>query len=301
MTPGVWAAIVTSLTSLTVAVFSLVFQRKGAREEREEKKRSAAKVVLDKYRGPLLVVATDLGRRIHHIRHQEFYKYAASASGHDGRAKLTTLFRLAQYFGWCEILRTEVQVLHFEHEADTSLVAELIGAIHWACSSDAVDDGSRGSLWAEEQRGVGELMVARNGGSLSTCGYARFVDEYGRRFASWMDGIASFVLGKEAPDSHRLRLVQWGLFGLVNELDEEHAYTGEEEVEEEWMDQAREELYARQELYVQEKFRREQEKFGKDSKPRLTSVEFNIIDSCVQAVDPRRPSRRGHRSREPVD
>ena len=299
MTTGVWVAIITSLTSLAVAGITLVFQRKGAREEQEEKQRSDAKVVLDKYRGPLLAVASDLGRRIHHIRYQNFFVYTTSESGHDRQSKLTTLFRIAQYFGWCEILRTEVQLLPFESKNDTRLVAELIGAIHWACSSDAVDDGSRGSLWAEEQRGIGELMVERNEGSLSTCGYARFVDEYKRCFASWMDGIASFVLCKEAPDSHRLRLVQWGLFGLVNELDEEHAHTGEEE--EEWMDRAREELYARQELYVQEKLRREREKLGKDSKPRLTPVEFNIIDHVCQAVDPRRSSRRGHRSREPVD
>ena len=214
MATGVWAAFITSLTSLIVAAFSLVFQRKGAREEREEKRRSHAKVVLDKYRGPLLAAATDLGRRIHHIRHQNFVQ-TTSESGQDRQAKLTTLFRIAQYFGWCEILRTEVQLLRFEREHDTELVAKLIGDINWAFSSDVVDDRSRGSLWADEQRGVGELMVTGNEGSSSTCGYARFVDEYERCFASSMHVIAGFVLSKEAPDSHRLRLVQWGLLGLV--------------------------------------------------------------------------------------
>ena len=274
MTPGVWAAIITSLTSLTVAVFSLVFQRKGAREEREEKRRSDAKVVLDKYREPLLAVATDLGRRIHHIRHQEFYKYAASASGHDRQAKLTTLFRLAQYFGWCEILRTEVQVLHYEHEADTSLVAKLIGDITWAFSTDVVDDGSRGSLWPEEQRGVGEMMVARNEGSSSTChGYAHFSDEYQKCFAPWMDTFADFVLVKEATDSHRLRLVQWGLLGLVKQLDEEHAHT-----EEAWMNQAWKEVRG--------------EELEQDQEPVPPHVERSIREHLDEAGKP--AENRGH-------
>jgi hypothetical protein len=284
METGVWIALIGSATSLIVAVISLVFQRKGAREEREEKSRSDAQVVLDKYRGPLLAVATDLGRRIHHIRYQKFFVYTTSESGHDQQAKLTTLFRIAQYLGWCEILRTEVQFLPFKHEADTRLVAELIGDINWAFSSDAVNDESRGSLWAEEQRGIGELMVARNEGSSSTChGYARFVKEYHRCFASWMAGIADFVLNEKAPGSDRLRLVQWGLFGLVKQLDEEHAHTGEE-----WMEQAREELELKQ------------EKPGKDPEPRLTHVESSIIRHVGEAVNPTKPNRRGLWSRKPV-
>jgi hypothetical protein len=274
MTTGVWVAIITSLTSLAVAGITLVFQRKGAREERKEKQRSDAKVVLDKYRGPLLDVAADLGRRIHHIRHQEFYKYAASASGHDQQAKLTTMFRLAQYFGWCEILRTEVQVLHFEHEHDTQLVAKLIGDITWAFSNDVVDDGSRGSLWPEEQRGVGEMMVARNEGSSSTChGYARFVDEYNKCFATWMDTFADFVLAREATDSHRLRLVQWGLLGLVKQLDEEQAHTGET-----WMNQARKELRG--------------EKLEEDLEPIPPRVERSIRNHLDEAGEP--AENRGH-------
>lgn len=238
METGVWVALIASATSVIVAGFSLYFQRKSIKEERAEKQRSDAKVVLDKYRGPLLVAASDLGQRLNNIRHDEFLVYATPGMERERQAKLTTLFRFAQYFGWCEILRTEAQLLRFEHEADTQLAAALIGDIHWAFATDKVNDGVHGMLWAEEQRGIGELMVLRNGESSSTSyGYVRFVREYDERFAAWMDRIADLALGEEAIDSHRLRLVQWGLLGLVKQLDEEHAHTGEK-----WMDQARKEL-----------------------------------------------------------
>jgi hypothetical protein len=239
MGTGVLVALIASLTSFIVAGTSLVFQRRSAKEEREEKRRSDAKVVLDKYRGPLLQAAWDLGHRINTVR--KYGPVADTAPGNErDQNKLTTLFRIAQYFGWCEILRTEAQLLRFERETDTQLVAALIGHVHRAFATDKVDDGRHGMLWAEEQRGIGELMVVPVGGISSTCyGYARFVREYEERFGPWMDRIADFFLGEEAKGSHRLRLVQWGLLGMVKQLDEEHVHTDDN-----WMDQTQKELKA---------------------------------------------------------
>jgi hypothetical protein len=238
METGVWVALIASLTSLIVAAISLHSQRKGAKEEREEKQRSDARVILDKYREPLLAAASDLGFRIDHIRNDKFLMYAAPKSERYQQAKLTTMFRFAQYFGWREILRTEVQLLRFEHETDTELAAKLISHIDWAFASDILLDGPRGMLWAEEQRGIGELMVAESERSSPThLGYAHFVREYDKKFALWMERMADFVLGEKATSSDRLRLLQWALFGLVNELDEERAHTDEI-----WMNRTWEEL-----------------------------------------------------------
>jgi hypothetical protein len=41
---------------------------------------------------------------------------------------MTTLSRFAQYFGWAEILRREIQFLSFPEEQDTRCVAELLAA-----------------------------------------------------------------------------------------------------------------------------------------------------------------------------
>ena len=140
MDTAVWVALITSTTSLAVAATSLSFQRKTAREAREEQRRSDAKVVLDKYRGPLLQAGSELGHRINNIRHDSFLSYARTGSSRDVQARLTTLFRFAQYFGWREVLRTEAQLLRFEREDDTRLVAALIGDIGWAFATDKVAD-----------------------------------------------------------------------------------------------------------------------------------------------------------------
>jgi hypothetical protein len=95
METGVWVALIASATSVIVAGFSLYFQRKSIKEERAEKQRSDAKVVLDKYRGPLLVAASDLGQRLNNIRHDEFLVYATPGMERERQAKLTLAIHAA--------------------------------------------------------------------------------------------------------------------------------------------------------------------------------------------------------------
>jgi hypothetical protein len=281
---GVWVALIASATSLVVSAASVWNQRVTARAEQ----RSQAKRVLDRYRGPLLAAASDLGHRINNIRHDEFLSYLDSSRATD--AERTTLFRLAQYFGWREVLRTEVQLLRFDTDAETQLVAALIADVDWVFATDALTDGSRGMLWAEEQRGVGELMVlARENGSSTCRGYASFVGDYEAKFAPWMDGLAAQVLSSAALSSYRLRLVQWALAGLVTQLDDEHAHSDEK-----WMTVADSELLS--------------PKFDPISNPkilpeaaqRVTEIERPRIEERIRADLARaRPSRRPNVPPEP--
>ena len=236
---AVTAALIASALSLVSSAYVARAQRQLHREAREDERESKARNVLECYRGPLLSAASELGDRIDNIRHRRFIGAAESGSGLESQAKLTTLFRLAQFFGWREVLRTEVQLLRFENEADTQLVAALIGDVVWCCASDAVDD-KRALLWSEEQRAIGELMVnPRDGASPRSIGYATFARTYDDVFSPWMDAIADEVLSARAPASERLRLMQWALYGLVIALDEERAYRGRP-----WIRRARKEIGA---------------------------------------------------------
>jgi hypothetical protein len=241
MNTGVWVAVIASATSLSVALTTARSQRRSAREAREEQRQSDAKVVLDKYRGPLLAAAFELGRRIDNIRNDNFLGNLGAGGARERHARLTTLFRFAQYFGWREILRTEVQLLRFEREGDTQLVALLINDIDWAFGSDSLGEPEtiwEERIWAEEQRAIGELMICRNqDGSAAVRGYATFVSEYDETFAPWMNRLEAYVLSKDATSSRRLLLVEWALLGLVARLDDEDANTRET-----WMARAEEEL-----------------------------------------------------------
>jgi hypothetical protein len=119
-------AIISAVVALVSVGFSAWTQLRVAKREREgkaEERRSAAKVALDQYRGPLLDAAWQLGDRLDSIRHRGFLAYLSEGSGREQDAKLTALFRFAHYFGWREFVRREVQLLRFENEEDTRLAA----------------------------------------------------------------------------------------------------------------------------------------------------------------------------------
>jgi hypothetical protein len=195
------------------------------RESRAEERRSAAKVVLDRCRGPLLDAAWQLGDLVDNIRHRDFLAYLSPGSGREQDAKLTTLFRFARYLGWREYVRTEVQLLRFENEEDTRLVAGFLDDVSWLLASDRLD-GGRAMLWGDEQRAIGELMTEhRSGASPLVLGHAAFRRDYDKTFAPWMERLSGDLLTPAALASDRLRLLQWALLGLVSRLDEEGVYS----------------------------------------------------------------------------
>lgn len=168
--------------------------------------------------------AWDLGDRIDHIRNRRFLDYLAEGGGLAHGAKLATLFRFAHYFGWREVVRTQVQLLRFENEQDTRLVAGFLADVMRVLASDRLA-GTCAMLWLDEQRAIGELMTTdRDGAPTSVRGHATFHRNYEELFAPWMERFAEGLLGSRAVESERLRLLQWALFGVVLLLDEEQAY-----------------------------------------------------------------------------
>ena len=92
-------------------------------------------------------------------------------------------------------------------------------------------------LWGDEQRGIGELMTERPSGASSIVrGHAAFHRDYDRVFAPWMERFAQDLLSPVAVKSSRLRLLQWALYGLVRQLDEEGTYRGG------WIDRSTDEI-----------------------------------------------------------
>jgi hypothetical protein len=217
----------------------LRIEAKQEREDKAKERRSDAKVVLDRYRGPLLDAAWQLGDRLDNIRNRSFFAYLSDNSGRAEDAKLTTLFRIANYLGWREYIRREVQLLRFENEKDTKLVAGLLNDVAWALSSDKLD-GNWAMLWVDEQRGIGELMTDPSGTSkFFVRGHAAFRSEYDSIFEMWMERLASDLFTRTALTSNRLRFLQWALYGLVRQLDEEGAYGTR------WMDRSAAEIHER--------------------------------------------------------
>jgi hypothetical protein len=228
-------ALVIALISGAVAIASAVISWQAQMAVQRRKEATTAKEVLERYRGPLLDAAWLLGDRIDNIRHRGFLAYLSGDRAE--AASLTTLFRFASFFGWREVLRQRVQLLRLENTADTRLVADFLGAATLMLVTDKLSDKRRAMLWAEEQRGIGELMIEElEADRTSVRGHAAFRRDYDKLFAQWMARFGDEVLSTASKDGERLKLLQWALYGLVCLLDEERVYPTD------WLERSRAEI-----------------------------------------------------------
>jgi hypothetical protein len=245
---------VVALTSAGIAAWSQVKVKSLEQSAKENETRSNARIVLDRYRGPLLDAAWDLGDRLDNILDRRFLSSFETAP-RDEVAISSTLFRLAQYFGWAEIVRREVQLLRFESAADTRRSAYFLSlvmrrfATDWYDWDEAREQAARWitgyrhdqlpprhlMLWQEEQRGIGERMIPA--ATDARCiGYASFLDQYAEGFSRLLADFESGLRVRGVENSLRLVEVRDALARLVQQLDEEQRYVTGQPGYRTWLD-----------------------------------------------------------------
>lgn len=240
MSPGVVAALITAGVSLLLSLAKIGWDERSKRAERQ----LAAREKLDRYRAPLLAAADDLGRCLHNIRNESFLAYLDL----DDRripALQTTLFRLAQYLGWTEIVYGYSDRLRFERHEATKTVAMKIGEVGRILATDTLDRADEEDfrtsslmLWRDEQRAIGELM--RQDGDEPRCmGFASFVKNYDESFSRWFATFARDLEGGGVEGSARLENLHTSLADLVLALDVDRVLveldrTGEHLISPEW-------------------------------------------------------------------
>lgn len=182
-----------------------------------------AQETLARYREPLASAAFDLQSRLYNLLRLEFVaKWGEGARAED--AMTTTLFRLAQYFGWTEILRRDVQFLSFPQDEATRTVAELQSQIGRCFLSDSY--GTAMMIWSDEQRAIGERMIVEEHGKILCRGYASFREHCDEVYGAWTSRVRAELVDEAA--APRLRDVQHRLCALVEALDDRHVrYTAD--------------------------------------------------------------------------
>jgi hypothetical protein len=174
-----------------------------------------AEDVLTRYREPLAAAAFDLQSRLYNILRMNFLEKYGDRHGRASEALQTTLFRLAQYFGWTEILRRDIQFLSFPEDDATRRVAHLQSEISKQFLTD--NYGATLMIWADEQRALGEQMIVEEYGKVLCMGYAKFREQCVDTLAPWCERL-KIELPEESA-SARLRQVQHLLCELVETLD----------------------------------------------------------------------------------
>jgi hypothetical protein len=218
---GVVATVVSAVVALRQARMAESLARLNADLEAEVNRRAVmldrtlnAEDVLTRYREPLAAAAFDLQSRLYNVLRLGFFaKFGDGERAED--AVTTTLFRLAQYFGWTEILRRDIQFLSFPEDDDTRKVAQLESDIARCFLSDGY--GFALMIWSDEQRGIGERMIVEQQGRILCMGYGAFREQCDDVFAGRRERLRAELF--EEPAQVRLRDVQHLLCELVETLD----------------------------------------------------------------------------------
>jgi hypothetical protein len=208
---------------------------KANRDRRLEARDSEAR-----YREAILGAAYDCQSRFWNIAHGEFL--ATYYQGRDptdpdrAYAETNTLWLLAQYFCWIEILRRDTGYYALGSQKRGQDLLRLLDATRQAFASDS-HHGPFQVFWGV-QRAMGELSITERGSESSRrsdcLGYAEFLKrltepEFGRWFESLRGDISrtSEMLDPELLDRkeipERVVAIQHALIDLVDFLDPKQA------------------------------------------------------------------------------
>ncbi len=221
---GIIVAVVAGGVSLLSAVYTT---RLASRLEAERHARTKAEQLdelMDRYRDPLLQASFDLQSRIYNIADQGFLErhYLNDSEASREYARENTLYVLAEYLGWVEILRREVRFLELGDEVANRDWASRLAAVRSTLQTDRLPPCFR--LFNGQQRAIGEIMVESSNDRLDTVGYAKFLScqqepQFDRWFAHLREDID--ILAREPDSGHdeRLRALQGALIDLIDLLD----------------------------------------------------------------------------------
>ncbi|MCG8311863.1 MAG: hypothetical protein MI976_01490 [Pseudomonadales bacterium] len=182
-------------------------------------------LVMKRYKGPLLHAVYDLQSRLYNIIVQGLVNVYYT-NGNDSEKEYVvnnTVFVIAQYFAWTEIIRREIQFIDFRDLRQTRELSELRDNVYGLWQTDGFDDPFR--IWAGEQRAIGELMIENLNDRSSCIGYATFLkkleDNTEPLFKKLQKDVESLAIA--GTDSYpRLQAVQNALIDILDYLDPEY-------------------------------------------------------------------------------
>jgi len=235
MSTAIVVALISGGVSLAAASVSLLSARNVARlnsrleeERRVRTKQEQADELRARYRDPLIGAVFDLQSRLYNVVAKDFLVRYCHGDGAGSReyAVENTLYVLAEYLGWVEIIRREIQFLDLGEQLANRRWVTTLERVRDTLARDDLDATLR--VFRGEQRAIGELMTlaagAPEGGRPNeTRGYASFVMQRQQPdFARWFQKLEADVelLARE-PAAHLERpiLLQHALIDVLDVLD----------------------------------------------------------------------------------
>lgn len=178
---------------------------------------------MSRFKEPLIKAAYDLQSRLYNILMMDLLGvyYRIGDSREKNYVLESSLFLIAQYFCWTEIIRKEIQFINLGEDHKTKKLSDLINKISQTFLTD--EYGKTLRIFAGEQRALGEIMISEKDHQPQCVGYNEFKEKYmlfGQEsiFTYMKDDINNLSeninLGSE-----RLIKIQNSLIDLVDYLD----------------------------------------------------------------------------------
>lgn len=227
------AGVVVALIALAGAIAAAGVSLYGQLHAQEVAARHDAEDVLARYQAPLATAAYELQGRIYNIVVLGFLRkyYLDGDEAQRTYAVENTLYVLAQFLGWSEILTREIQFLSFADTDRTRAVARRQQEVVEVLQSDDPALGRPFLIWRGEQRAIGERMIERDRRRLHCLGYAGFLDRDEAAFGRWLGRLERDIAEVSDTPSLRLRKLQHALVDLIRELDPERVRYADERLQ----------------------------------------------------------------------
>jgi hypothetical protein len=226
-------AALSALLSLAAGVTSAranrrakLFEYQLEQRRRAEDEVAVAQRILRQYRDPLLDAASTLQSRIFNVVRNNYLGNFLHCGDPDEEryARDYTVFALAEYLTWVEIVRRELRFLDVGDEAHNRVLMSLLHRAQLTIQSLRVAGPFR--VFRGRQRAIAELMMVPTGapeGPRSECmGYATFCDrlDSDENFRRWFDRLRADVdLMVDRRHDERLVRLQNDLIDLIDHLD----------------------------------------------------------------------------------
>ncbi len=229
--PEVLAAVVSGLLAIVGVLIGLQVQRRVERYRHGLNEEQRSRALVQRHQEPLARAAYDLQSRLYNIVHEGFLgTYSRSPPNSTTAYALeSTVWLLAQYLGWVEIVRREAQFLRVPKRAGRRRLQERIDAVTHSLASDRQVGDPLFRVFRGEQRAIGEVMITEGqdaeGRPRQDClGYAAFTSAYQRTDSPqriWCEALFKAVktLAEEPSHTERAIAVQRALVDLIDEID----------------------------------------------------------------------------------
>jgi hypothetical protein len=224
------SAVIAVLGAITTAVLGYRVQAQLKSRERMD--------YMGRYRDSLLWAAFDLQSRIYNILrgfeasrrpYSKGFLGAFLVEGTERQVnyvRRSTAFVFAEYLGWVEIFRRDLQFLDLGDSRTNRRTMFLLATISETFSATSTSETECFRIFRPDQRAIGEIMIAPDSkpGELRCLGYAAFDSMFasGETSAEWIQELIDHVdlaAREPAMAQDRLTSLQHHLIDLIDLLD----------------------------------------------------------------------------------